>query len=38
MTECAICVEPFSAQKRKQITCEYCDFEVQAMYGKIYID
>lgn len=27
MTECAICVEPFSAQKRKQITCEYCDFE-----------
>ena len=27
MTECAICVEPFSAQKRKKITCEYCDFE-----------
>ena len=24
--ECIICVEPFTKQKRKQITCEYCEF------------
>lgn len=27
MSECAICVEPYSTQKRKAIKCEYCDFE-----------
>lgn len=27
MAECNICIQNFSQQKRKEITCEYCDFK-----------
>ena len=37
MTECMICVEPYSVKKRKRIKCEYCDFEACKVCMEKYI-